>query len=48
MADNEALIAQFMDVTGVQRDRAEFFLNAANFQLDVIADKFPLVVKFFD
>ena len=36
MADNEALITQFMDVTGVQRDRAEFFLQAANFQLDVI------------
>lgn len=36
MADNEALISQFMDVTGVQRDRADFFLQAANFQLDVI------------
>lgn len=35
MADNDALITQFMDVTGVQRDRAEFFLQSANFQLDV-------------
>lgn len=35
MADNNALIAQFIDITGVQRDRAEFYLQSANFQLDV-------------
>ncbi|XP_070497684.1 NSFL1 cofactor p47-like [Chironomus tepperi] len=40
MADNDALITQFMDVTGVQRDRAEFFLQAANFQLDVALSSF--------
>lgn len=36
MADNEALIDQFMDVTGVSRERAEFYVQAANSQLDVI------------
>jgi len=50
MADNDALITQFMDVTGVQRDRAEFFLQSANFQLDVnfcliIVDCFVFLLK---
>lgn len=40
MADNDALITQFMDVTGVQRDRAEFYLQAANFQIDIALSSF--------
>jgi hypothetical protein len=35
MADKDALINQFMEVTGVNRERAEFFINASNSQLDV-------------
>lgn len=35
MADNEALVSQFIDITGIQRERAEFYLQASNFQLDV-------------
>jgi hypothetical protein len=35
MADIEALITQFMEITGVNRERAEFFINASNSQLDV-------------
>ena len=35
MSDNEALITQFMDVTGVARERAEFYLESSNFQLQV-------------
>lgn len=33
MSDNEALITQFMDVTGASRERAEFYLESSNFQL---------------
>lgn len=36
MSDNEALITQFMDVTGVTRERAEFYLESSNYQLQVI------------
>lgn len=35
MSDNEALITQFMDVTGVTRERAEFYLDSSNYQLQV-------------
>lgn len=35
MSDNEALVTQFMDVTGVNRERAEFYMESANFQLQV-------------
>lgn len=35
MADKEALINQFMEITGVNKDRAEFFINASNSQLEV-------------
>lgn len=35
MSDNEALITQFMDVTGAPRERAEFYLESSNFQLQV-------------
>jgi hypothetical protein len=35
MSDNDALITQFMDVTGVNRERASFYLESANFQLEV-------------
>jgi len=40
MSDNEALITRFMDVTGVDRARAEFYLEAANFQLQVAISSF--------
>lgn len=35
MADREELIKQFSDVTGVAEDRAKFFLEAANGELQV-------------
>lgn len=35
MADIETLLTQFMEITGVNRERAEFFINASNSQLDV-------------
>lgn len=35
MADNKALISQFMEITGVNSERAEFFINASSSQLDV-------------
>ncbi|KAG5678429.1 hypothetical protein PVAND_008103 [Polypedilum vanderplanki] len=40
MADNEALIAQFMDITGATRERAEFFLQASNFEVDLAVTNF--------
>lgn len=40
MADKEALINQFMEVTGVNRERAEFFINASNSQLEVALSSF--------
>ena len=48
MSDNEALIAQFMDVTGVNRERAEFYLESANFQLQVTFRVILLFSRFFD
>lgn len=36
MSDNEALITQFMDVTGAPRERAEFYLESSNYQLQVL------------
>lgn len=35
MSDKEALITQFMDVTGANRERAEFYLDSSNQQLQV-------------
>lgn len=35
MSSNEELISQFVDITGVARERAEFYLESANFQLPV-------------
>lgn len=35
MSDNEALISQFMDVTGVNRERAQFYIESANSDLQV-------------
>ena len=34
MENKDALISQFMEITGVSSERAEFFVNASNFQLD--------------
>lgn len=48
MSDNEALITQFMDVTGVTRERAEFYLESSNFQLQVIFRVILLFSRFFD
>jgi UBA-like domain len=45
MSDNEALITQFMDVTGVTRERAEFYLESSNYQLQVNGF---VIVNFFD
>lgn len=36
MSENEAEITQFMDITGATRERAEFFMESANNQLQVI------------
>lgn len=33
--DRQGLIAQFVDVTGASADRAEFYLEAANWTLQV-------------
>ncbi|XP_037068246.1 NSFL1 cofactor p47-like [Pollicipes pollicipes] len=40
MADNEALLAQFMAITGVDTERATFFLEAAGWNLDVAMGNF--------
>ncbi|KXJ75261.1 hypothetical protein RP20_CCG012059 [Aedes albopictus] len=40
MADREELIKQFSDVTGVAEDRAKFFLEAANGELQVALSSF--------
>lgn len=48
MSDNEALITQFMDVTGVTRERAEFYLESSNFQLQVNFRVILLFSRFFD
>lgn len=40
MADQEDLINQFVDITGVTTDRAKFYLEAANFTLEVCMSGF--------
>jgi hypothetical protein len=35
MSGNEEVITQFMEITGVPRERAEFYLESANFELTV-------------
>lgn len=35
MAEKEEMISQFKDVTGVSTERAEFFLESANWTLQV-------------
>ena len=35
MADKEGLVAQFMAITGVDTDRATFYLESAGWNLDV-------------
>lgn len=35
MAEHEALLAQFMAITGVDNGRATFFLEAAGWNMDV-------------
>lgn len=35
MSDREELVKQFSDVTGVSEDRAKFYLEAANGELQV-------------
>lgn len=35
MSDNEELVKKFADVTGVSEDRAKFYLDAANGELQV-------------
>lgn len=44
MSDNEALITQFMVITGASRERAEFFMESANNELQV---KFPGIIFCF-
>jgi len=35
MADNDQVIAQFQDITGADAERAKFYLESANYQLDL-------------
>lgn len=39
MADHEALMAEFVEVTGAPAERAKFFLESANWTIDVILRK---------
>ena len=46
MADQEGLIKNFIAVTGVDRERAVFFLQSAAWSMDVRDDFFLKVSKF--
>lgn len=36
MADQEEQLTQFTDITGASTERAQFFLSAANYNIEVI------------
>jgi len=40
MADNDNLLAQFQDITGIDAERAKFYLESANWQLDLAMANF--------
>lgn len=40
MSDNEDKITQFIDITGCNRDRAEFYLSSANYEIEPALSSF--------